>query len=305
MRSRLLFAVAAGLLTLAAFPAARAATHDVDVANFAFDPTPLQADPNDQIVWTWRQGTHNVTAWAGAAFSSPSQTTGTFQATFPGGVVRYRCTLHSALVNNGTECSGMCAVIAEDTTPPPAPSIQHPGANDTVRSPVAVSGTSSNAETITVKEGTTVLGEAHAESNGAWSVTLTLQTGSHTLRAYARNIFGIDSGPSAPVTFVVDATPPAVAITSPGDPSAHPGAVVVEGNASDVEGDVASVVVTFTPLLPGSPIMAATACTGCGTPSATFTATADPPPGLWQITATATDAAGNARTSAPVTILTG
>lgn len=101
-------------------PAARAATTSVSVTSNSFSPTHVQTAAGDTVLWVWAANGHNVTAFSGASFASGERNANaTFTQTFPGGVVKYRCTNHSTVV--GGECDGMCAIITEralDFTPP-------------------------------------------------------------------------------------------------------------------------------------------------------------------------------------------
>lgn len=109
----------AAAVALVAFPA-RAATRDVNVRNFRFEPTAQRAEAGDQVTWHFLEGTHTVTAWQGAAFDSGPRAAGTYTWDgFSGGTVRYLCTIHGSVV--GDACSGMCGLLTDepvDTTPP-------------------------------------------------------------------------------------------------------------------------------------------------------------------------------------------
>ncbi|MEZ3500634.1 Ig-like domain-containing protein [Pantoea sp. KPR_PJ] len=77
-------------------------------------------------------------------------------------------------------------------------------------SPV-LSGSAEPGALITVSDGTTVLGSVTAGQDGSWSFTTpALAEGAHSLTATATDAAGNVSQPSAPVTFTVDTTPPAV-----------------------------------------------------------------------------------------------
>lgn len=101
-------------------PDARAATTSVSVTSNSFSPSHRQIAAGDTVLWVWAANGHNVTAFSGATFASGDRdANATFTQTFPGGVVKYRCTNHSTVV--GGECDGMCALITErplDFTPP-------------------------------------------------------------------------------------------------------------------------------------------------------------------------------------------
>ncbi|KAB8044655.1 Ig-like domain-containing protein, partial [Janthinobacterium aquaticum] len=153
-----------------------------------------------------------------------------------------------------------------------------------VRTPT-VTGTAENGSTVTLYDsnGTTVLGTAVAV-NGSWRITSsTLSEGTHTLTVRATDTAGNTSTVSAPLTVVIDTTAPAVA----GTPKL-PG-----GEASTLD---------TLPSLTGTAEASSTVTvrsngTVIGTVQAdangTWTLTAQLSLGNHQITATATDAAGN------------
>jgi plastocyanin len=112
----------AGVLIAMLLPltGAQAATYSVSVTSDSFSPGYRQVAAGDTILWVWAAGGHNVTAFSGASFASGDRpANATFTQTYPGGVVKYRCTNHSSVA--GGECSGMCGLITEkpiDITPP-------------------------------------------------------------------------------------------------------------------------------------------------------------------------------------------
>lgn len=107
---------------------ASAHTTSLSVYNNYFSPQPGALEPGHDVTWTWGcpgygnencATTHNVTAYAGASFSSGNLTRpASFTATMPttATAVSYRCTLHSTLV--GSTCSGMCGLLSLDTQRP-------------------------------------------------------------------------------------------------------------------------------------------------------------------------------------------
>jgi plastocyanin len=112
------------LLGLALAAPARAATKDVDVANFAFTPATVNIAPGDTVSWTFRGPdlNHSVTS---ATFdsdpgnSSPLHVVGDkFSHTFPdAGTFSYICKVHSFMTGKvvvGTPA----APPAGDTTAP-------------------------------------------------------------------------------------------------------------------------------------------------------------------------------------------
>lgn len=119
-RARRGLVVAAFMTLLLPGTGARAATYSVSVSSNTYSPTVRQVAAGDTILWVWANGGHNVTSISGATFASGDRAANaTYTQTFPGGVVKYRCTNHSSVV--GGECDGMCGLITEkplDFTPP-------------------------------------------------------------------------------------------------------------------------------------------------------------------------------------------
>ena len=89
--------------------------------------------------------------------------------------------------------------------PPPPPkitSVSTPAPTKTTTS-VTVGGTGIAGDTITLYDGTTVIGTATVASNGTWSRTVMLAAGTHTLTATQTLVAGVTSAPSAAVVVVV------------------------------------------------------------------------------------------------------
>lgn len=142
---------AALLVMLLPAAGAQAATSSVSVTSNSFSPTYRQVAAGDTVLWVWAASGHNVTAFSGASFASGDRlANATFTQSYPGGVVKYRCTNHSTIV--GGECEGMCGLITEkpiDITPPtisisyPAPGmllVPTPRLQGGVLNPVFVEG---------------------------------------------------------------------------------------------------------------------------------------------------------------------
>jgi plastocyanin len=99
MRRIPFLAAALALAAAAALAApAGAATHNVTVRDFVYDPADLTIEVGDTVVWTNTQGSHNVRSDT-LAFNSGAVRSGnwTFQHTFASaGDFRYHCTLHGS-----------------------------------------------------------------------------------------------------------------------------------------------------------------------------------------------------------------
>lgn len=196
-----------------------------------------------------------------------------------------------------TDGEGSPAVFAssvKDTVVVP-PSITGPANGSTVNSsPVTISGATEAGATVSVTkrglDGTfAVATTTTANQTGAWSATLALADGGHTVSAYIRDPAGNRSGSTAPVAFTVDTSPPPVpdttppaapAITSPANGSVQRGSFLVFGTAE-----------------PGAAIRVYVGTTQVGQGgtdgNGSFVAGVGLPTGTWTIRANATDAAGN------------
>ncbi|NYG57905.1 hypothetical protein BJ980_000828 [Nocardioides daedukensis] len=114
--------------------------------------------------------------------------------------------------NGGVECDAI-----------DAPAITAPADGSTVTNGTpTITGTGLAGATVTVTEGSTVLGTATVAPDGTWSLTpaTPLVEGSHTITA-SQELDGTTSGASDPVTFIVPDTtaPDAPTITTPADGS--------------------------------------------------------------------------------------
>jgi plastocyanin len=111
------FAALLALGAAAAFATpCEAATHNVTVRNFMFQPADLTIAVGDTVVWSNVQGTHNVQANDDSFRSGPLQPAPwTFQHTFTAaGEYRYHCQFHS-----GSGMTGVVRVTGGGTNDPP------------------------------------------------------------------------------------------------------------------------------------------------------------------------------------------
>jgi large repetitive protein len=100
--------------------------------------------------------------------------------------------------------------VTVDTHAPAAPVLVSDSIVNTNR--VLLSGTAEANSSITVYDGTTVIGTATAGANGDWSVTTSaLSSGSHALKATATDVAGNVSAKSLPLDPVIPAAPPPAA----------------------------------------------------------------------------------------------
>ncbi|HEM6741516.1 TPA: BapA prefix-like domain-containing protein [Citrobacter farmeri] len=102
--------------------------------------------------------------------------------------------------------------ITIDTEAPDAPFITSPGSPAATNQPeLPISGTGEPGSTITLSNGSTVIGTAEVDSAGNWTIVpdSPLTEGNYTLTATATDPAGNVSAPSAAVTLNVDLTKPA------------------------------------------------------------------------------------------------
>ncbi|MDN8007947.1 Ig-like domain-containing protein [Burkholderia multivorans] len=247
------------------------ATIQIDTNGDGVPDATVTADPSG--TWTYTPSTPlpvgtqiGVTASDAAGNTSPSASvTVTGDVTAPAapviaGVTDDVGSVTGAIVSGGN---------TDDTTP-------------------TLTGTAEAGSTISVYDGTTLLGTTTADASGNWSFTpaSALGEGAHSLTVTATDSSGNVSTPSTAFDLTIDTTAPSVPTVNPTDGTSLSG--TAEAGATiqiDTNGD--------------------------GTPDATVTAD---PSGAWtytpstplpvgtQISVTATDAAGNTSPSASVTV---
>jgi hypothetical protein len=146
-------------------------------------------------------------------------------------------------------------------------------------------------------DGSQIASDSSSPYSVSWN-TASVGNGSHSVRAVARDILGVRWN-SGTVTVNVangpppDTTPPTVSITSPANGATVSGSINVTANASDNVG-VASVQFRLDGADAGAP--------DTSTPYAIAWNTATASNGTHTLTAVARDAAGNTRSSSPVTV---
>ncbi|CAG9167131.1 Ig-like domain-containing protein [Cupriavidus pampae] len=200
---------------------------------------------------------------------------------------------------DGAGNASLPASVTVDASPPPPPVV---GSVTDDRAPVTgpladgastndntptLSGTAEANSTITILNGTAVVGTVTADTNGNWSFTpgTALPDGTYTLTVTATDAVGNVGNPSAPFGLTIDTAPPAaptIAATNGGTLSGT--AVAGSTVAIDINGD-------------GVPEATVTATGG------TWTYTPAPPLANGTVvTVTALDAAGNASTPVSTTV---
>jgi len=185
----------------------------------------------------------------------------------------------TAIATNAAGNSATTSVTVTLDTVPPALTLTSPTAGLTNHSAVVVSGTTQPGATVTVDGSPVTVGVS-----GAFTTTLTLANGPHTIVVIATDAVGNQASVSVAVT--VDTTPPSLSITAPltGSLTRHP---VAQVNGTTDPGATVAV----------NGVQAAVSGSGG------FSVALPLEEGLNTITAVATNAAGNtATTSVTVTL---
>lgn len=202
------------------------------------------------------------------------------------------------------------AVLAADTTPPGAPTLDLAASSDTGSSNVdnvtsdttpTLQGVAEAGSTVRVYEGTTLLGTAIANSLGNWSLTISspMSEGVHNLHATATDEANNVSTASLTLTVTLDAS--LVVPTLAVDVASDTGSSSTDGITSDstptISGtaEAGSVVNVFK----GELILGTAVADSSGQWSLTLGALAD---GAHVLYAMATDLAGNQATSSTLTV---
>jgi amicyanin len=112
---RVLLSAAAALLLASAPTSSRAATHQVDIVDFAFSPAELTITVGDTVTWTNRdQMIHTATSVNGAFDSGDLDVGESYSLTFTApGTYDYLCTPHPSM-------TGRIVVVAAAATPAPS-----------------------------------------------------------------------------------------------------------------------------------------------------------------------------------------
>ena len=177
-----------------------------------------------------------------------------------------------------------------DTTAPvvtrePGDRHRFSSSSDKITSNAALTGSGDANAVVTLKEGSTTLGTATANSSGVWSFTPTgLANGAHTIVASETDAAG-NTG-SASLTFTLDTMAPVVTQSLATDTGSSASDKITSNNALTGSGD-ANAVVT---LKEGSTTLGTATANSSGVWSFTPTGLAN---GAHTIVASETDAAGN------------
>ncbi|MCA1830988.1 MAG: S8 family serine peptidase, partial [Actinobacteria bacterium] len=190
--------------------------------------------------------------------------------------------VRASVVSGSVTLTSQPRTFSVDLALPDAPVITTPVQGDALTtSTVTIAGTRENATSIIVKDGTHVIASVPAGGT-TWSAQATLQNGSHSLTAVARDSAGNVSAPSAAVGFTVSSQlPDSPVITNPVDGTLEPQTFVIQGTAPS---STTVIVRDGTTSIGSAPVG----------PSGTWSASVRAPAGGDRtITATARDGAGN------------
>ena len=276
--------------TLGIWRQACAATHIVQMVDFAFVPQSLTIQVGDSVLWTNTTATpHSSTSdqrlWDSGLFTTP----GTFARTFANaGSFGYFCSLHVSIGMVGT-----VTVLGPDVPPSVTLTNPAPGARLPAPATFAIGASATDADGAVTNVNFLVNGVSVGKATTApYGVTVSnLAAGTYVLTAKARDDAGL-VGKSAPVTITVDA-PPSVTLTSPAPNAVFPAPATVTLRASARDPDGAVAIVKF--FLNG--VLAGKATTvPYGVTVSNLAA------GSYVSTALARDNVGLFATSAPVTI---
>ncbi|WP_052696984.1 Ig-like domain-containing protein [Pantoea sp. SM3] len=190
-----------------------------------------------------------------------------------------------------------------DSTPPATPVVTSLSNNNAGTAVVITAGSTTNdstpvirgtgeiGATVTIRDGSTVLGTAIVGTNGIWRFepTTALGQGSHTLTATATDTAGNSSAPSAGITFSVDTiAPDAISDLVAKDDSGNTLTGVTNDNTPSLSGtaEAGSIIKVYD----GTTLIGSTQAGTGGTWNFTTQTLTD---GAHTLTATATDTAGN------------
>jgi len=159
---------------------------------------------------------------------------GTWTLTLNFGVGAHNLTATQTWSHSLTSNSSASATVTV-YAPPPAPSISTPPAG--TLSPVSVSGSGVSGDTVTLYDGSTVVGSALVVG-GSWSLTVTLSIGTHTLTAKQTDpVSGFTGAASSGAVEHVYAQPAAPVITSVSTPAVTKTTSPVTVQGSGIAGD--------------------------------------------------------------------
>ncbi|HVM39331.1 MAG TPA: Ig-like domain-containing protein [Acidimicrobiia bacterium] len=187
-----------------------------------------------------------------------------------------------------------------DTTPPAAPVILSPADGAVLPNTFDVSGTAEPGSSARVLVDGVPAAGGVAGANGGWTGRVSLPSGSYTVEADATDAAGNTSARSAPITVVVDTTPPEITVAQPsnGQLFTSLAPVTVAGTASDDRGITGVVLQYHRAGAFQNPVhqVLASCSPACPAPSVAWEHTRTLDPGIYDVVAIAVDLVGNAAT---------
>lgn len=194
----------------------QAAVANVSVVDFAFSPTSVTINVNDQVKWNFssaNQAPHTSTSDTGLWDSGIEGAGASFTHTFTsGGSFPYHCTVHPFMTASVT-------VQAVATNVPPTVSITAPANNTTFAAPWtgAIQATASDSDDtvsrVAFYDGTSLLGTvANPPTNLSFGVT-NMPAGDHNLKAVATDSRGATNTSTVVTIHVL--TPGPITLSSP------------------------------------------------------------------------------------------
>ena len=200
--------------------------------------------------------------------------------------------------DDNTSAASAPLSVTVDTAAPGAPTVSTfssdtgvVGDGITADNTLTLTGTAEASSTVNVYDGATLLGQATADGSGAWSyTTAALANGGHSLTATATDAAGNTSATSATLSVMVDtAAPSSPAIASLSNDTGTVGDGITGDNTLTLTGtaDANSTVKVYD----GATLLGIVTADGSGAWSYITAALTN---GTHSLTATATDAAGNA-----------
>ena len=189
-----------------------AATTNVTVSNFSFNPSAVTINVNDSVKWNWGIGLHNTVSDAGdtTIWLSPTKTSGSFTVPFPtAGSFPYSCTVH---LFTGS-------VTVQGGNVPPSVAITSPTNGATFAAPwtgtiqATVSDSGATVSKVDFFASQALLGTVTNPSATPSFTVTNLAAGNYTLTAVATDSLGLTNTPVGVSVNVV--TPVAIVLSSP------------------------------------------------------------------------------------------
>ena len=185
-------------------PRAFAASTNVDIEPFDFNPNEVTISVNDQVIWNWVSDRHSSTSsdglWDSGVFNNGYEFTNTFPST---GSFAYFCSFHGFTGSVTVQGGGS----------PPSVSITSPTDGATIPSPATITASASDPDgtvtNVSFFDGSTLLGGV---VTAPFTITSPLAVGGHALTAVAQDDAGL-SATSSVVNVTVSAAAPVISVT--------------------------------------------------------------------------------------------